>query len=68
MARHRLSKAALLDYALEGALTTRGLYSGELSYEDEELLHRDIAEIERRIKLVNLADERKRNDQVRNPG
>ena len=68
MARHRLSKAALLDYALDGARTVRGLYSGALTGEEERELDKDIAEIERRIKLVNLAEERKTREKVRAPG
>jgi hypothetical protein len=68
MARHRLSKADLLYYALDGARTVRGLYSGALTGEEERELDKDIAEIERRIKLVELAEERKLSAQIRNPG
>lgn len=50
--RHRLSKLDLLDYALSGAVTERGLQLGNMTDKEEEQLDADIAEIERRIKLV----------------
>lgn len=62
MARHQLSKADLLEYALDGATTRRGVQSGNLTEEEEDLLDSDIAEIERRIKLVKAAEERKRRE------
>lgn len=56
--KHRLSKLDLLEYALSGAVTERGLRSGGMDEEDEELLDKDIAEIEKRIKLVKWAEVR----------
>ena len=59
--RHRLSKIELLRYALDGARVERGLNAGNPDYtaEDWALLDNDIAEIERRIKLVEIAEQRK---------
>ncbi len=57
--RHTLSKADLLDYALQGALTERGTWSGDMLEEDADLLDKDIKEIERRIKIVAAAERRK---------
>ena len=48
--RHRLSRADILAYALEGALTRRGVMSGNLTDKEEDLLDKDIKEIELRIK------------------
>jgi hypothetical protein len=61
MTRHKLSKADLLDYALEGALTRKGLQDdSQGAYDDYyEELEKDIAEIERRIKLVEIAERKK---------
>ncbi len=56
--RHRLSKLDLLEYALSGAVTERGLQSGNMSDSEEEQLDADIAEIEKRIKLVKYAQAR----------
>lgn len=53
--RHTLSKRDLLEYALDGARTRYGLQSGNMDEEEEDLLDRDIREIERRIKLVDIA-------------
>lgn len=58
MGRHQLSRLDLLEYALDGATTRRGVQSGNLTEEEEELLDKDIAEIERRIKLVKAAQQR----------
>lgn len=58
-ARHRLSKLDLLQYALSGATTERGIFSGDMTEEEEDQLDRDIKEIERRIKLVKLAEDKK---------
>jgi hypothetical protein len=52
MPRHSLPKADLLNYALEDALTRRGVMPGNLTEEEEDLLDADIRELERRIKLV----------------
>lgn len=57
-AKHKLSKIGLLVYALTGALTIRGLNSGRLTGQEEDQLDADIAEIERRIKLVEDANDR----------
>ena len=57
--RHTLSKPDLLEYALSGAVTERGLWSGQMTKDEQELLDKDIAEIERRIKLVEIAEKRK---------
>lgn len=62
MARHQLSKLDLLEYALTGVTWQRGVQSGNLTEEEEDLLDSDIAEIERRIKLVKAAEERKRRE------
>lgn len=59
MNRHRLSKADLLQYALSGAVTERGLWSGAMTDEQADDLNKDIAEIERRIRLVEIAERRK---------
>lgn len=59
MGRHQLSRLDLLEYALDGATTRRGVQSGNLTEEEEELLDKDIAEIERRIKLVKTAERNK---------
>ena len=56
--RHRLSKLDLLEYALSGAVTERGVQSGNMSDSEEEQLDADIAEIEKRIKLVKYAQAR----------
>jgi hypothetical protein len=61
----KLSKHDLLEYALEGALTRRGTQSGNMSWEYEDQLDRDIVEIERRIKLVDIAEARKEKTQER---
>lgn len=64
MAKHKLSKLDLLEYALDGATTRRGVQSGNLTEEEEDLLDGDIAEIERHIKLVKAAQQRaERNKQ-----
>lgn len=59
MSRHKLPKLDLLEYALSGAVTERGLQSGNMTDSEEEHLDSDIAEIERRIKLVKLAAARR---------
>lgn len=56
---YKLSKMDLLEYALSGAINERGLWSGAMSEEEEEHLDSDIAEIEKRIKLVKLAEGRR---------
>ena len=61
--RHRLSKSALLTYALWGA---RAEFNGLLPYGDDDdidEIEKDIAEISRRIKLSNAARARKKGDQ-----
>ena len=58
--RHKLSKLDLLDYALDGAVTRRGLWSGQMTEDEADDLARDIAEIERRIKLTLIASHRKK--------
>lgn len=50
--RYKLSKLDLLRYALDGARTYRGLYSGALTEREEYELDADIGEIKRRIKLA----------------
>lgn len=57
-AKHSLSKLDLLEYALSGAVTERGLQSGNMTDSEEERLDADIAEIEKRIKLVKWAEAR----------
>ena len=59
MSRHKLPKLDLLEYALSGAVTERGLRSGNMTDSEEEHLDSDIAEIKRRIKLVKLAAARR---------
>ena len=56
--KHRLSKLDLLEYALSGAVTERGLQSGNMTDSEEERLDAVIAEIEKRIKLVKWAEMR----------
>lgn len=57
--RHTLPKLDLLQYALSGAQTERGIWSGAMEEAEEELLNADIREIERRIKLVTIANAKK---------
>lgn len=57
--KHRLSKLDLLGYAHDGAVTQRGINSGSMSDEEADDLDRDIAEIERRIKLIEIANAQK---------
>lgn len=57
--RHKLSKLDLLDYALDGAVTRRGTFGDLMTEPEADDLDRDIAEIERRIKLVLVAAYRK---------
>lgn len=59
-AKHKLSKLDLLEYALEGAVTRRGVQCGSLEEDEEDTLDNAIEEIERRIKLVKIAAERKK--------
>ncbi len=59
MTRHKLPKLDLLDYALDGAVTRRGIGSGQMTDDEADDLDRDIAEIERRIKLVLIYAYRK---------
>lgn len=49
--RYKLSKLALLHYALEGAQTYRRVYAGLMDEQEEYEVDADIGEIERRIKL-----------------
>lgn len=61
--RHRLSKSVLLTYALWGA---RAELNGLSPYDDDDdvdEIEKDIAEIRRRIKLVDAAHARKEGDQ-----
>jgi hypothetical protein len=53
MPRHQLSKLEILEYALDGARTWRGLNAGNLSESEAELLDKDIKEIQRRIRIIN---------------
>lgn len=55
MPRHRLNKVTLLYYALEGAQTLHGISFGHMDDREKEMLQRDIREIVRRIKLVEIA-------------
>jgi len=55
----KLSKLEILEYALDGACTERGLYSGAMSDEEEAHLDKVIAELQRRIHLVKVAEARK---------
>ena len=57
--RHTLSKLEVLQYALDGACTHRGLYMGAMDEEEEELVDKDIKELQRRVKLTKIAEERK---------
>ena len=57
--RARLAHLDVLQYALEGACMRRGLYSGAMSDAEEEQIDADIAELQRRIKLAELAQARK---------
>jgi hypothetical protein len=56
--RHRLSKRDLLGYALDGARFERGT-ADHLTDDEYDDLSKDIAEIERRIKLVEIAEQKK---------
>ena len=58
--RHRLSKSVLLTYALWGA---RAGLNGLSTYDDDDEIEKDIAEIRRRIKLSDAAHARKKGDQ-----
>jgi hypothetical protein len=46
---YRVNRLALLEYALDGARTCRGIYSGALDEEIAAALDADIAELERRV-------------------
>ena len=56
---YKLSKLDLLEYALSGAVTERGLQSGNMTDSEEEHLNSNIAEIEKRIKLIKLTERRR---------
>lgn len=66
--RYSLPKADLLLYALEGAKTRRGVSTLSDDEEYRFLLDRDIAEIKRRIKLVCIAESRRKNEEQVNDG
>ena len=57
--RKTLSRMEVLQYALEGACTRRGIWSGAMDDYEEQELEDDIKELSRRIKLAKLAEERK---------
>lgn len=58
--RYRLSKLDLLGYALRGACFDRGISATDsMTDEEAEMLDKDIAEIERRIKIVETFIEKK---------
>lgn len=59
MSRHTLSNLDLLRYALDGAHTELAINYERLDDDEREILNKDIAEIKRRIKLVELAEKRK---------
>ena len=46
---YRLSKVDVLKFALEGAVTRRGVQLGNMDEEEEEDLDKDIAELEKRL-------------------
>lgn len=46
---YRLSKVDVLKFALEGAVTRRGVQMGSMDEEEEEELDKDIAELEKRL-------------------
>lgn len=50
--RYKLSKLALLHYALDGARTYQGVYAGLMDEQEEYEVDAAIGEIERRIKLA----------------
>jgi hypothetical protein len=54
---HTLSKPDLLSYALDGARTQLALNWERLTDGEIELFEKDIAEIQRRMKLVKIAEE-----------
>jgi hypothetical protein len=59
MTRHKLPKADLLNYARDGARTYRAINYEVLLDVEIETVEKDIAEIERRIKLVEIAERKK---------
>ena len=59
MSRHTLSNLDLLRYALDGAHTELAINYERLDDDEREILNKDIAEIKRRIKLVEIAEKRK---------
>jgi len=59
MPRHKLLKSELLYYALEGAKRTRAVQYRIRTKEERIVIDKDIAEIERRIKLVEIAERKK---------
>jgi hypothetical protein len=59
MKKHTLSKLEVLQYALEGACIRCGIYTGALSDSELAALQQDIAELQRRLKLVRIANQRK---------
>lgn len=48
----RPTRLEILEYALEGATTERGLWSGAMSFEQEEELDRHIEWLEKEIERV----------------
>lgn len=61
-AKHQLPKRDLLEYALEGARAHRGINFERMSNDELELNEKDMAEIQRRIKLVDIAAARQKEE------
>lgn len=57
--KRKIARLTILEYALTGAITDRGVGSGYLTEDEMETLRKDIAEIERRIVIIKIANERK---------
>lgn len=51
--RYKLSKSHVLQYALDGARTTKALNYEVMNDEERNVIDKDIAELQRRIKLVD---------------
>jgi len=57
--RFRLTRLEVLEFALDGAMTFHAIRTGSLTEEEEEFCERAIAELERRIKLSKIQEERR---------
>ncbi len=59
MSKIRLTKLEILEYALEGAQTYRGLYSGQMDEEEEEQVDFDISSLQSKIERLKALEAKK---------